>query len=259
MPGTVIAAKTACAFGVAAAWVALTAKVGQRSGRWGGVVAALPSVTAFSLLFIAWTQGGAAAGRTAAPLPAGIGACAVAAMVYVRLARRSGVAASLAGSALAWAAVMLPVFLAAEARSLPAADAIGLVCIGASALLLPSAAKATGSGRRKVRGLLLKAALSGAVVASAVVAARILGPLAGAVVASFPVILWTALMVFHADLGPAALSGMARGFMTGLLGGVVFANTGHLLFPVLGVLPAFAAAYGACLVAVGAIVFLTGS
>ncbi|MFA6315915.1 MAG: hypothetical protein WC943_00720, partial [Elusimicrobiota bacterium] len=52
--------KAACAFLVAATWVAVSARTAQASRRWGGIVAALPSVTAFSLLFIAWTQDGAA-------------------------------------------------------------------------------------------------------------------------------------------------------------------------------------------------------
>ncbi|MBI5622474.1 MAG: hypothetical protein HY924_01710 [Elusimicrobia bacterium] len=258
MAETAFLLKAACAFLVAAAWVMAAAKTAQRSSTWGGVVAALPSVTAFSLLFIAWTQDGGEAGKAAVPLPAGLGAAAVATTAYVRLAAKGRVTAALAGSAAAWFLAMLPLLLVEACRRPLAANGVGLLMLLGSTLLLPAPPQAAAGPAGWARGLPLKASLSGATVAAAVVVAGLLGPLAGAVVASFPIILWTNLMVFHAALGAAALGRMARGFMVGLLGGMVFANAGAALFPAAGILAAFAASYAACLATVAVIVLLGG-
>ncbi|MBI5883984.1 MAG: hypothetical protein HZB91_12875 [Elusimicrobia bacterium] len=258
MSDTSFLIKAGLAFLVASAWVVVTAITGQRSAKWGGVVAALPSVTAFSLLFIAWTQGGWAASQTAGPLPAGLGAAAIATMAYVRLAGKRGVAASLVGSALAWGIAIFPLLLIKASRDPAPANGLGIFMILVSAVLLPPPPGTDDEVRGQVRGLLIKAPLSGATVAAAVVAAGILGPLAGTVVASFPIILWTSLMVFHTDLGAGALAAMARGFMVGLMGGMVFANASRFLFLNTGVLAAFLVSYAACLATVTLIVLLGG-
>jgi hypothetical protein len=164
----------------------------------------------------------------------------------------------MAGSALAWGLAMLPLLFLPAVRTPLAANVLGLLLILISAALLPPPPGAESGPPGAVKGLPLKSSLSGATVSCAVFAANSMGPLAGTVVASFPVILWTNLMVFHADLGQDALGRMARGFMVGLLGGMVFANAAAVLFPATGILTAFLASYAGCMAAVAVIVLLGG-
>lgn len=203
---------------VSAACVVTTAFATERSGPVvGAVIATLPVSAGPNYVFLALDHGAAfVADAALASLPMNA-ATVVAGLAYVRLAQRRGVLACLAGTLAVWAALALAV------RGLPWSLAGGLaVNAAAFALCLPLVrryrAAAMPRARPRWTDLPLRAALVAAVVAIVVVAGNRFGPTASGVLALFPVVITSLILILHRRIGGPATAAVVANSLFGLIG-----------------------------------------
>ena len=211
-----------------AAMVGLVMVADRKGGRHvAGVVAALPTLTAPTLGWLAHDHG------TAVAIPAAIASISACAMLaffalgYALAARRGGVLLSLAGGSAAAALMAWPAYLA-SARLLDASALAG-ACSLLAWRLIPSL-RGTGGLRRNSTGR--AAALAVAVAGVAALAASFgpaLGSFATGTLSSLPLIGGAVVVAEHAAGGERAVAGFLRGYVLGLGGkavfGAVFATT----------------------------------
>jgi hypothetical protein len=226
--------------------VVVVVLMARRSGRRiAGIVAALPTVTAPALLWIAHVQGDAFAAHAAVASVAACAMLAAFALAYAGLLGRGGVALALSGGAAGAALVALPAWLASD--DLRWASALALAACVAALRLMPHGI-APLSERRAASPV---AAIVVAAPLSALVAAfgPALGSAAAGLLASLPVISATVAAVEHATLGPAAAGRFLRGYAEGLVGKAVFGAVFALAAVPLGAFAALLLALGAMAVA----------
>jgi hypothetical protein len=80
-----------CSFAAGALVVGGSTWIAERfQNRWGGFIAAIPTTTAVSLIFIAWTQGVDFAARAANVTPAAVAGGMLFALIFVKTVLRGG-------------------------------------------------------------------------------------------------------------------------------------------------------------------------
>jgi len=191
-------------FFVGGLWITLTTIIAEQAGpRLGGVIGGLPSTIVVALGSIAWIQGAHSAYEATTTLPLIFALNAVFLILYAALVTWHGTFAL---------ASALGVWLGAQAlliRMGPPSLGWTLVCWLVALLggywvlvhLLHVAPTPAPGVRVDYGNLLLRAVLSGTVVACAVVFSRISGPLWGAVFAAFPAVYCTTLFVAQRTVG----------------------------------------------------------
>ena len=224
--------------------VMVAARHGGR--RFAGVVAALPTITAPTLAWLADDEGMTFAVSAAIGSVAACGMLAVFALVYARAARYSGGAVALVCGLLGALAVALP----AEAASADLSWALALaLASGAVAFTaMPSPHPDIVSRKESLRLMLLVAAISGGVTALAASIGPSMGGFATGLLSSLPLVTAPVAMVEHATHGHRAAAHFLRGYVGGLFGKAAFGAVFALLAPRLGVVTALSLACGsACL------------
>ncbi|CAN5833662.1 hypothetical protein BH11PSE8_BH11PSE8_30330 [soil metagenome] len=217
--------------------VLLVMLVARRGGRrWAGVFAALPTITAPTLAWLAHEEGMAFA------ISAAVGSVAACAMLagfalgYARASRYGGAALALACGLVGAAAVALP----AEAASAHLADAL-VLALGCSALAfaaMPNAGAELASPRRPWHSMLLVATGVGGLTACAATLGPSLGGFATGLVSSLPLISGSVAMAEHTTSGHRAATIFLRGYVGGLVGKAAFGAVFALLAPRIGALAA---------------------
>lgn len=227
--------------GLTAGMVLLVLEVARRSGhRWAGVAAALPTVTAPTLAWIAHERGIAFAVEAAV---ASVSACAMLALFalgYVLAARQRGrlcaLAAGVAGALLlAW-----PAFIAST--GLVQALSLGLGCSALALSCMPGPAPQAPARRRAVHSVLGTALAAGGFTALAATAGPALGGFATGLLSSVPVISAAVAVAEHTHGGHHAVTCFLRGYAWGLFGKAAFAAVFVLLAPRIGAAAALALA-----------------
>jgi len=220
--------------GLTATMVLLVMAVARRSGRrWAGVAAALPTITAPTLAWLAYERGVAFAVDAAI---ASVSACAMLAVFAVGYAfacrhGRGKVCALLCGLAAALA-LAWPAF-AASANLLDALM-LGLGCSALALVCIPRSAH-DGVARARPRHLSAWAALAaGSLTALAATAGPALGSFATGLLSSLPVISAAVAMVEHAHGGHRAAANFLHGYAWGLFGKAAFGTVFVLLAPRIG-------------------------
>jgi len=204
---------------VTALSVVVLTKLGQRAGRHvAGMVAALPTTTAPSLLWLADEHGSAFAARSAV---ASVGACAMLAafaLAYAHAARRRGALAARGIALAACAIAALPATAASVSLASSAGLALAAVAIASRALPcgLPEA-RGAAPLPASVCGL-----LSGAVAALAAAASPVLGSLGSGILASMPVTGAALAANAHLARGPGGARQFLGGYVRGLFARAVF-------------------------------------
>jgi len=232
--------------------VALVVWLSQRAGRWvAGLVAALPTVTAPTLAWLALDRSLAFAVNAAI---ASVAACAMLAgfaLGYVLAARCRGGPAALAGG-LFGALAMAPAAIAA-ASSLPVALALALGAISVALAAMPVLLTGAVVPRQAAPALASTAFAAGGLSALAAALGPWLGSFAVGLLSSLPVASGTVAMAEHARGGHAAAARFLRGYVAGLFGKAAFGAVFAMLAVGLGAMPALAiAAAIACAASVAA-------
>ncbi len=239
-------------FAIGGTWVTITTEVTVRHGsRVGGVLAGFPSIVAFSLAFIAWTQSTGAAVDATTALPLALGFTAAYPLVYSALAKDRRFSVALLSSLAFWAVSAFTTTL------IIIETGVGFTVSLAGFLTVWALAYISLSRRIKVRvsvrGIrirpfdwLWRFALAGGMVVGAILLSETLGPVAGGAFASFPAIVSSTIFVVSRVDGVEASRGLATPVMfSTILTVVPYVIVARLAFPALGVLGGTLAAYAA--------------
>lgn len=205
----------------------------QGGRRLAGVVAALPTITAPTLAWLAHEQGVAFAISAAIGSVAACGMLAVFALGYARAARCGGGAAVALVCGLGGAAVMA---LPAEVASTHLANALTLA-LGSCAIAfvaMPSLGAEVASRQRSRRSMFLVAATAGTLTALAATIGPSMGGFATGLLSSLPLITGAVAMTEHTACGHRAATHFLRGYVGGLFGKAAFGVAFALLAPRVG-------------------------
>ena len=231
---------------IAPVLVALATLVGRRWGaRAGGLVSAFPAVVGPVLLIIAQQRGGVAAARAASATLLGLVALSGFALAYARAARGTRWPASLAAG---WACAIAAAAIAGwslAGTGLPAALIAAVLSIAAARSALPRSADQPylGAPAQRLRGdLVLRMALTAALIALLTVASELFGPVVGGMLAALPVLASVLTVFTHRLHGSDATIGLLGGMLTGMSGFVAFCAAIALLAAPAGTAVAFGVA-----------------
>jgi hypothetical protein len=224
--------------------VMVAARLGGR--RVAGLVAALPTITAPTLAWLAHDEGLGFAISAAIGSVAACAMLAVFALGYARAARYGGGVVALLcglGGALAMA---LPA--KAASANLPSALMLALVCCAITFAAMPRLGAETLSLRRAPCSMWRVAAMAGAITAIATLVGPAMGGFAAGLLSSLPLITGPVAMAEHANGGHRAAAHFLRGYVGGLFGKAAFGTVFVLLAPRTGALAALSLACAcACL------------
>jgi len=235
---------------VLSAGVVLLVMVAAQEGsrRWAGMVAALPTITAPTLAWLAHKEGVAFAISAAIGSVAACAMLAVFALGYARVARY-GIAVALIcglGGALAMA---LPAEAASAHLTCALALALGSCAIAFAAM--PSLGADLVSRQRSSRSMLLVAVTAGGFTALAATIGPSMGGFATGLLSSLPLITGSVAIAEHTACGHRAATHFLRGYVGGLFGKAAFGAVFALLAPRVGAIAALTLACAcACLMSV---------
>ena len=243
--------QVALSFFVGGCWIAATATVAElRGSTVGGLLGGLPSTLVVALLFIGWTQGTDAAHATTTALPVAFAANALFMLGYAAAARR-GLLAGLAAAIGLWLAIQGSL-MALGAPSYLVALTLWMAALAGTYLLMDRllqlpVAQATRPALTPGR-LALRAVLAGIVIVLAVILTRWGGPVLGAVMAAFPAVYLSSLVITARSSGVAFSRALTLPLMlSGVFNCVVYATAFRLTVHELGLLGASGVAYGTAL------------
>ena len=213
--------------------VMMAAKRGSR--RWAGMVAALPTITAPTLAWLAHKEGVAFAISASIGSVAACAMLAVFALGYARVARY-GIAIALicgVGGALAMG-------LPAEAASarLPDALMLALGCCALAFAAMPAPGLDVVSRQRSTRSMLLVAATAGGFTALTTTIGPSIGGFATGLLSSLPLITGSVAIAEHTASGHRAATHFLRGYVGGLFGKAAFGAVFALVAPHVGAIAA---------------------
>ncbi|HSI51365.1 MAG TPA: hypothetical protein VLA61_24120 [Ideonella sp.] len=200
--------------------------------RVAGVAAALPTITAPTLAWLAHEQGVAFATSAAVASVAACAMLAVFAMGYALAARRGGVVFALVGGVAGAAALAWPVFAASEALGNALALALGSCAIAWYAI--QRRGEQTGTQQRSRCTQACTATAVGGLTALTTTLGPLIGSFAAGVMASLPLISGAVAVVEHSASGPAAASRFLHGYVGGLFGKAAFGTVFALLAAPIG-------------------------
>jgi len=220
--------------------VALSTVVARRFGeRAGGVISAFPAIVGPVLLIVALAHGAQFAATAANATLLGLVSLAAFALAYARVARRQGWRASLAAGWTCAALAGLAAGLVAGGKPAPA----GLLAAAGSLALAWRALPATASAASAARGSMPARTVSAALlVALLSAAADAFGPVLGGMLAALPVLACVLAVFTHREQGAAAVIGLLRGMLAGMVAFAIFCQLIGMLIVPYGIAPAFAAA-----------------
>jgi uncharacterized membrane protein (GlpM family) len=245
------------AFVVGGLWVALTTVVAEKRGtRMGGFIGGLPSTALLSLFFIGLTQTPPAAVQATTVMPLVQGINGIFILVFVLLAGR-GLAAAVPLALIGWFLAAFFLFkwnIASLTLSLPG----WLLLAGVSFLVLEKVLTLPSRLRMDIRHtviqITLRALFGGLVISSAVLAAKVAGPGLGGILATFPAMFLSTLVITQRSGGPQFSRAVAKSLLvSGQIHVVVYAMAVRIFYPPLGIVSGTFAAAAIC----GVVGFLT--
>jgi hypothetical protein len=216
--------------------------------RWGagvgGLVSAFPAVVGPVLLIIAQQRGDSAASRAASATLLGLVALSGFALAYARFARGTRWPMSLAAG---WACAVAAATIAGWSlggAGVPVALTAAVVSIALARAALPRRADPTnlGSLTNPRAEVVVRMALTAALIVLLTVASERLGPVVGGMLAALPVLASVLAVFTHRGHGSDAAIGLLAGMLTGMTGFVAFCAAIALLAAPAGTAVAFAVA-----------------
>ncbi|MBI2623799.1 MAG: DUF3147 family protein [Candidatus Liptonbacteria bacterium] len=234
-------------FLVGGSYVAFTLWVSERFGsRIGGLLGGLPSTILVSLVFIAWNQGNEAVITALSIAPAVLAACTFFLIAFVNL-HKYGRSLATGGGLLLWFCTSF-ILVTIGPRNIFISTAIAVVFLGAAIVFL----------RRFPDGKVFKASLTkgefffrvvfaGTIIALAVLASKLLGPLWGGMMAGFPAGFLPSMFILERKHGIRFAASVAKNMPYGNIAMIFFLLTLFFLIPVAGMVWATLVAYLASL------------
>ena len=206
----------------------------------GGVVLALPIITAPAYVFIILHQEPGFVAQAALGSLATVGSVLLFLVAAIALVGRLPMPAVLVGALGAW------LFTGLIVRSLPAALPVSLAVIAVAGLIawwsgrrVPMTAPAA-RGRSPLYEIALRGCAAGVLVAVVSGLAHLLGPTVAGIFASFPVALMTVCWFLPKRLEAAGIRAALRAAQIGMASHIPFFTALALLSPRIGTWPAFA-------------------
>ena len=233
-------AKLLLSFLVGGSFVAFTVWLSEKYGsKLGGLAIGFPSTSLMGLIFIAWTSGDASAVLAVPIMPAVAGTNSIFVALFIML-HRFGWKKAIAASFAFWvASIFLLVGIPIDNLAISLGLAAVLYSVSASYLCRFPHRKANASHSSK-REFLLRSAFAGLIVASAVLMAKLGGPLLGGVFSNFPAAFTSTLILVSGKHGIDFTASVARAMAFSSLAAVSFAVGFYLLVPLLGLFPGVA-------------------
>lgn len=240
-----------CKAALTAFVVWLVMRVADRCGpRLGGVTAALPTVTAPTLLWVAHEQGPRFAAGAAIGSVAACAVLAAFALTYALIARRRGCAVALLAGIAAVAATTVP------ALAVSASLGLSLLCAVAAAMLASAAMQrhavtlaAKPAPTEKSAACALERACVAVIVGATTALVAAIGPAFGdyatGLLASLPLIGGAVAVLEQSRGGAHAATEFLRGYVAGLFARAAFGTTFALTAPALGAVAGLVLAFAA--------------
>jgi len=230
--------KFGLSFLVGGIWVTLSSIAAERFGsKIGGLIGGLPSTIVVTLLFIGLTQTADLAAESAVIVPLVMGVNAIFVTVFISLSRR-GLIPALGGALLTWfclASILMALNIQALWISVLGWLLLGMGCF----LVVEKGMKIRSQGKKTnhytVNQIAGRAALSGTVVAFAVLMSKVAGPLAGGIFATFPAVFLSNLIISHRSGGASFASAVGKSLLvSGLITVPIYALLVWFFYPQVG-------------------------
>lgn len=214
--------------------VVLSTVIAERAGPvLGALVATLPVSAGPAYVFIALNHDASFVAEGALASFAVNVVAAVFALVYAALAQRHGLAVSMLTAMAVWLALVLAVN--AVAWTTPAAIAVNVVGLAACTAIANRFRHArVPLVTRHWTDLLVRAAMVAVLVAAVVTASEVLGAKMTGILAVFPIVLSSLILILHPRIGGPATAAVLANTLPGLAGFSLCCLTAHLLVPRLG-------------------------
>lgn len=243
--------RIALSFVIAGTWIAGSTLIGERLGsRKAGLIANLPSNILISLLFMALTKGPEYAAAATAGVPIGMAIDTIFLAVFIFLLP-TGLWKALAASLAVWAAVA--VFAVVVLPPIRFGLSILIYLIVAFVLFrLVDARLGTAKPEKKPvvfswKIVAIRAFFAGSVVAGAVAVAQVAPPYMTGVLAVFPAVFTSTMVILTMSQGPAFAQAVGKIMILSSGNIILYVACVGILFPLigpwLGTVVAFAAAF----------------
>jgi hypothetical protein len=225
-------------FVVGTVWIAGTALHAERYGSTlGGFVGGLPSTIVIALLFIGITQSTEVASEATTIIPLTMGMNGLFVVTYVSLVQR-GLWLAVGAAILFWSSLATVVLLIGTVSlvvSLISWAILLLICY----LILEKKATIQSQSRfcprSPFRLLFIRGCAGGTIVTSAVLLAKVGGPLLGGLCAAFPAMFLSTLLMMYRSGGPEFSRSGARSLLwSGMVNVVLYALSARFLFQLYG-------------------------
>jgi hypothetical protein len=222
---------------VTAGFVVAAAMIAERAGAAiGAIVATLPVAAGPAYFFVALDHGPAFISASAIGSIAAHAATAVFCLVFVLLAQRNGVALSVSAAVAVWFAVAF--LLRSVPWSFPGIAAVNLALFAACMVVTNRYRHvAMPAIMRRWYDVLVRAVLVACLVAAVVVASGRVGPTITGLLAVYPIVLTSLMLIFQPRVGGPAAAALIANTMSGLVGFSACLFTVHLAVEPLGIWP----------------------
>jgi len=241
-------------------FTAITLYAADRYGpKAGGIIAGLPSTTAVGLFFIGYTQSPEAASRASSLMPAAVAGSLIFAAVYASLCRKTGYPAALITASAIWFCISLPLayYGFEDINTATAFFILVWITVVYAMRRHQPEAETPKEARYTAVQKIERAAFSGCVIAFAVVASSMMGPLWGGVFAAFPAMFLSSFLILARSYGCKYSSEFARNTPLGLLGVIPYLWGVHCFYSSHGIIWGTLTAYAFSLSVTYAVYSLT--
>jgi hypothetical protein len=242
--------KVLVSFVVAGSWITLATVISEKFGtKIGGLLANTPSNILVSLFFIGWTQGPQFAAETAKASPIGMAIDTLFLFVYLLAVGRWGVAALIPALA-SWAVFALllgPMGGNGIAFTSAVYAAVALACFFYLEKKMRIQSVERGNAKHSAGEIVMRAVFSGTVVASAIIIAKVLGPVWGGVFSVFPATMISSMYLITKVQGQKFAQAFGKSMVLGSANIVVYAAAVAFTYPVYGIVAGTAISYAAAM------------
>ena len=203
---------------LAASTVVAASVAAERSGPLiGGLLATLPVTAGPAYVFLALDHGSDFVAESALATFANNPAVIVFALVYAALAQRFGVLLSVGLALAAWLLVLAGV--RAQTWTMAGATLVNAAAFTAGvALSRPLRSAPMRAAKRRWYDLPMRAVLAAALIGIVVTASSHLGPFGSGVLAAFPIMLLSMVLVLHPRVGGPSAAAVLANSISGLIG-----------------------------------------
>lgn len=197
-------------------WVASSTVIVDKFGtKVGGLIAGLPSTVVVALFFIGLSQGVESVVESTSVVPLAFAANGPFMLVYAALSKK-GLWQSMGAALLVWFGISYLIMFF-NLSNFNWGLAVCILVLIISTIIFEKAFRALSIPRYKTAyknsQLLARALFAGLIIGSAVLASKFLNPLFGGILASFPAVFVSAIIILHNSRGPKVSIGLAKSLL----------------------------------------------